>query len=108
MSEEAAGLLGCKVRKDREVLKAVGRRRHPRREQSIKLREVEMSQGLVACNANGCPLANASRTRTEIATEPATTPVNAHSESIVGQLPRLGSRIQNNIIKLTTCKVVSQ
>jgi hypothetical protein len=39
------GLLGRKVRKDREVLKVAGRRRHPRREQWIKLREVERSQG---------------------------------------------------------------
>jgi ribosomal protein L24E len=45
VSEDAVVLLGCKVRKDREVLKAVGRRRHPRREQWIKLREVEGSQG---------------------------------------------------------------
>jgi len=45
VSEEAVSLLGCKVRKDREILEAVGRRQPPRREQSIKLREVEMSQG---------------------------------------------------------------
>ena len=43
--EEAVGLLGCKVRKDREVQEVAGRRRHPRREQWIELREVERSQG---------------------------------------------------------------
>ena len=41
----SGGMLRCKVRWGRDVLKAAHRRRHPRREQRIKLREVENSQG---------------------------------------------------------------